>query len=86
MANIKRLIGSAKYGHHRSLPTRTHLYTSIHTTHFLWKRAHGKRRHMGMIHLGKAVPRISKQFAFCLYILAIIFLPKGTTCYYGCDT
>lgn len=32
-----------------------------------------------MIHLGKAVPRISKQFAFCLYILAIVFLPKGIT-------
>lgn len=86
MTNNKRLIGSAKYGPHRTLPTTIYLHTSIHTTHFLWKRAHGKRRYTGMIHLGKAVPRISKQFAFCLYILAIVFLPKGITCYYGCDT
>lgn len=64
MANIKRLIGSAKYGHHRSLPTRTHLYTSIHTTHFLWKRAHGKRRHMGMIHLGESCTQNIKTVCF----------------------
>lgn len=86
MTNIRRLTGSAEYGHHRTLPATVYLHTSIHTTHFLWTRAHGKRRHMGMIHLGKAVPGISKQFAFCLYILAIVFLPKGITCYYGCDT
>lgn len=86
LTNSWWLIGSAKYGYHWSVPTRMHLYTSIHTNHFLWKGAHGKSRHMGMIHLGKVVPRISKQFAFCRYILAIIFLPKGTTCYYGCDT
>lgn len=86
LTNIWRLIWSAKHGHRWSLPTRMHLYTSIHTTHFLWKGARGESRHMGMIHLGKALPRILKQFAFCLYIFAIIFLPKGTTCYYVCDT
>ena len=34
----------------------------------------------------KLYPEYQNSLLSCLYILAIIFLPKGTTCYYGCDT